>query len=176
MRGQIKQTGRSCIWNPRPCLYTDWAVNYHIFMSIDIWDSLHWIVWLQASELWSWMVTESWGTLSLHLTVGLKGSMWLCQALRKIIWPKREEGNNKRLMKITYLGALWFVLLTRYYLGDQVADEMGGGKRKWIQDFDGEIWSKETFGWCRHRWESNIKTDLKEIGWRAWTGLIWLGT
>jgi len=52
--------------------------------------------------------------------------MWLCQALRKIIWPKREEGSNKRLLKITYLGALLFVLLTRYYLGDQVADEMDG--------------------------------------------------
>jgi hypothetical protein len=26
----------------------------------------------------------------------------------------------------------------------------------------------------RHRWEDNIKIDLQEVGWGAWTGLIWL--
>jgi hypothetical protein len=25
----------------------------------------------------------------------------------------------------------------------------------------------------RHRWEDNIKMDRQEVGWRAWTGLIW---
>jgi hypothetical protein len=25
-----------------------------------------------------------------------------------------------------------------------------------------------------HRWEDNIKMDLQEVGWGAWTGLIWL--
>jgi hypothetical protein len=24
------------------------------------------------------------------------------------------------------------------------------------------------------RWEDNIKMDLQEVGWGAWTGLIWL--
>ena len=24
----------------------------------------------------------------------------------------------------------------------------------------------------RHRWEDNIKMDLEEVEWRAWTGLI----
>jgi hypothetical protein len=24
------------------------------------------------------------------------------------------------------------------------------------------------------RWEDNIKTDLQEVGWGVWTGLIWL--
>jgi len=24
------------------------------------------------------------------------------------------------------------------------------------------------------RWEDNIKMDLQEMGWGAWTGLIWL--
>jgi hypothetical protein len=24
------------------------------------------------------------------------------------------------------------------------------------------------------RWEDNIKTDLQEVSWGAWTGLIWL--
>jgi hypothetical protein len=26
----------------------------------------------------------------------------------------------------------------------------------------------------RSRWEDNIKIDLQEVGWGAWTGLIWL--
>ena len=26
----------------------------------------------------------------------------------------------------------------------------------------------------RHRWEDNIKVDLREVGWGAWAGLIWL--
>jgi hypothetical protein len=26
----------------------------------------------------------------------------------------------------------------------------------------------------RRRWEDNIKIDLREVGWGAWTGLIWL--
>jgi len=27
----------------------------------------------------------------------------------------------------------------------------------------------------RRRWEDNIKMDLQEMGWGAWTELIWLG-
>jgi len=26
----------------------------------------------------------------------------------------------------------------------------------------------------RHRWEDDIKMDLKEIEWEVWTGLLWL--
>jgi hypothetical protein len=28
----------------------------------------------------------------------------------------------------------------------------------------------------RYRWEDNIKMNLKAVGWRAWTGLMWLRT
>jgi hypothetical protein len=28
----------------------------------------------------------------------------------------------------------------------------------------------------RHRWEDNIKMDLQEVGWGAWTIVIWLRT
>jgi hypothetical protein len=29
-------------------------------------------------------------------------------------------------------------------------------------------------GTPRCRWEENIKLDLQDMGWGAWTGLIWL--
>jgi hypothetical protein len=34
---------------------------------------------------------------------------------------------------------------------------------------------KRPLGRLRLRWKDNIKMDLKEVGWGAWTGLIWLG-
>jgi hypothetical protein len=31
-----------------------------------------------------------------------------------------------------------------------------------------------SFGKPERRWKNNIKMDLQEMGWGAWTGLIWL--
>jgi hypothetical protein len=33
---------------------------------------------------------------------------------------------------------------------------------------------RRPLGITRHRWEDNIKMDLREVGWRAQTGSIWL--
>jgi hypothetical protein len=33
---------------------------------------------------------------------------------------------------------------------------------------------RRPLGRPRRRWENNIKIDLQEVGWGAWTGLIWL--
>jgi hypothetical protein len=33
---------------------------------------------------------------------------------------------------------------------------------------------RRSLGTPRHRWEDNIKMDLQEVGWEAWTGLSWL--
>jgi hypothetical protein len=33
---------------------------------------------------------------------------------------------------------------------------------------------KRPLGRPRHRWGVNIKMDLQEVGWGAWTRLIWL--
>jgi hypothetical protein len=33
---------------------------------------------------------------------------------------------------------------------------------------------RRPLGRPRHRWEDNIKMDLREVGWGAWTGSIWL--
>ena len=39
------------------------------------------------------------------------------------------------------------------------------------------VWKYEgrrPLGRPRRRWENNIKIDLQEVGWGAWTGFIWL--
>jgi hypothetical protein len=33
---------------------------------------------------------------------------------------------------------------------------------------------RRPLGRPRHRWDDNIKMDLQEVGWGAWTGLSWL--
>jgi hypothetical protein len=33
---------------------------------------------------------------------------------------------------------------------------------------------RRPLGIPRRRWEDNIKMDLREVGWGAWTGSIWL--
>jgi hypothetical protein len=38
----------------------------------------------------------------------------------------------------------------------------------------GKLQGIRPLGRPRHRWEDNIKMDLQEVGWGAWTGLMWL--
>jgi hypothetical protein len=49
--------------------------------------------------------------------------------------------------------------------------ERKGAHRILVWKHEGE---KKTLGRPRHRWEDNIKMGLQEVGWEAWTGLIWL--
>jgi hypothetical protein len=35
---------------------------------------------------------------------------------------------------------------------------------------------RRPLGRPRCRWENNIKMDIQEVGWGAWTGFIWLRT
>jgi hypothetical protein len=40
--------------------------------------------------------------------------------------------------------------------------------------FVGKPKRKRPLGKPKHRWEDNIRIDFQEVGWGAWTGLIWL--
>ena len=40
----------------------------------------------------------------------------------------------------------------------------------------GKPTGKRPLGGPRRRWEDNIKMDIQEIGWEAWTGFMWLWT
>jgi len=49
------------------------------------------------------------------------------------------------------------------------------GQRRGVYTvFVGKPEGKRPLGRPRHRWEDNIKMYLQEVGWGAWTGLIWL--
>jgi hypothetical protein len=49
-----------------------------------------------------------------------------------------------------------------------------GGMRGAYRILVGRPEGRRPLGRPRCRWEDNIKTDLQEVGWGAWTGLIWL--
>jgi hypothetical protein len=49
-------------------------------------------------------------------------------------------------------------------------DERRGAYRVLVGKSEG----KRPLGKPRHRWEFNIKMDLQEGGWVAYTGLMWL--
>jgi hypothetical protein len=50
-----------------------------------------------------------------------------------------------------------------------------GDSRAARSDFVGRPEGKRPLGRPVRRYEDNIKTDLQDVGWRAWTGLFWLG-
>jgi hypothetical protein len=49
-----------------------------------------------------------------------------------------------------------------------------GERRGAYRALVGKPEGRRQLGRPRRRWEDNIKMDLREAGWEAWTGLIWL--
>jgi hypothetical protein len=49
-----------------------------------------------------------------------------------------------------------------------------GERRGAYRALVGKPEGRRPLGRLRRRWEDNIKMDLREVGWGAWTGLIWL--
>jgi hypothetical protein len=49
-----------------------------------------------------------------------------------------------------------------------------GGRRDAHKMWMGRLEERRPFGRPRRRWEDAIKMDLQEVGWGAWTGLIWV--
>jgi hypothetical protein len=50
---------------------------------------------------------------------------------------------------------------------------MYDGEKRCIQGLVGKHEGKSLLERPRCMWEDNIKMDLHEVGWGAWTGLIW---
>jgi hypothetical protein len=49
-----------------------------------------------------------------------------------------------------------------------------GERRGAYRALVGEPEGRRPLGRPRRRWEDNIKMDLREVGWGAWTGSVWL--
>jgi hypothetical protein len=49
-----------------------------------------------------------------------------------------------------------------------------GERRGAYRALVGKPEGRRPLGKPRRRWEDNIKLDLREVGWGAWTGSIWL--
>jgi hypothetical protein len=47
-------------------------------------------------------------------------------------------------------------------------------RRRAYRALVGKPEERRPLGRPRRRWEDNIKMDLREVGWGAWTGSIWL--
>jgi hypothetical protein len=52
--------------------------------------------------------------------------------------------------------------------------ERMGEERKVYKVLVGKPEGKSPLGRLRHRWEDGIGMDMREIGWRAWSGFSWL--
>jgi hypothetical protein len=93
-----------------------------------------------------------------------------------------ERTNDVTIWRIRV--ACWIlcsVLLTKYHLGDQVKKtEMGrtcgtyGERRGAYRALVGKPEGRRPLERPRRRGADNIKMDLREVGWGAWTGSIWL--
>jgi hypothetical protein len=101
------------------------------------------------------------------------------RVLRKIFEPKRDEvtGKWRRLHNeelydlYSSPNIIWVIKSRRMRWAGHVAcmGEGRGAYRILVGRPEGRPLERP-----RRRWEDNIKMDLQEVGWGAWSGLIWL--
>jgi hypothetical protein len=102
------------------------------------------------------------------------------RVLRRIFGPEREEmtGQWRRLHKeelddlYSSPNVIRVIKSRRMRWAWRVART--GENRGAYRIVVGRPEGRRPLGRRRHRWEDNIKIDLQEVGWRAWTGLSWL--
>jgi hypothetical protein len=104
------------------------------------------------------------------------------RVLRKIFAHKRDEVTEewRRLLKeelhdlCSSPNVIWVMKLRRMRWEGH---EMRVGKRRSAyRVLVGRPEGKRPLGRLRCRWEDNIKVDVQEVRWGAWTGLIWFRT
>jgi hypothetical protein len=102
------------------------------------------------------------------------------RVLRRLFGPKRDEvtGEWRRLhneeLNVLYSSPniIPVIKSRRMRWAGHVA-HIGEGRGAY-RILVGRPEGRRPLGRPRHRWEDDIKMDLQEVGWGAWTGLIWL--
>jgi hypothetical protein len=101
------------------------------------------------------------------------------RVLRRVFGPKRDEVTGEwRKLHNEELNDLYFspnivrVIKSRRRKWEGHVARLGE-RRGVYRILVGKPEGRRPFGKPSHRWEDNIKLDLQEVGWGAWTGLIW---
>jgi hypothetical protein len=101
------------------------------------------------------------------------------RVLRRIFGPKRDEVtgewrrlHNKELYALYLSPNIIRVMKSRLRGTGHVARM--GERRGAYRVLVGKPEGRRPLGRPRRRWEDNIKMDLRELGWGAWTGSTWL--
>jgi hypothetical protein len=119
---------------------------------------------------------ESW---SLTLREKCRLRVFENKVLRRIFGPKRDKVtgecrrlHNKELYALYSLNIIRVVKSRRLRWAGHVARM--GERRGAYRALVGKLEGRRPLGRPRRRWEDNIKVDLREVAWGAWTGSIWL--
>jgi hypothetical protein len=119
-------------------------------------------------------------TWSLTLREEQRLRVFESRVLRRIFWPKRDEltGEWRRLHneELNYLysspNIIRVIKSRRMRWAGHVAGM--GEKRGAYRILVGRPEGRQPLGTPRSRCEDNIKMDLQQLEWGAWTGLSWL--
>jgi hypothetical protein len=102
------------------------------------------------------------------------------RVLRGIFGPKRDEVtgewrrlHNEELNDLYSSPNIIRVIKSRRMRWAGHVARMGEGRGAY-RILVGRLEGRRPLGRPRRRWEDNIKMYLQEVGWGAWTGLIWL--
>jgi hypothetical protein len=102
------------------------------------------------------------------------------RVLRRIFGPERDEVtgewrrlHNEELNDLYSSSNIIRVIKSRRMRWAGHVARMGEGRGAY-RILVGRPEGRRPLGRPRRRWEDNIKMDLQEVGWGAWTGLIWL--
>jgi hypothetical protein len=102
------------------------------------------------------------------------------RVLRRIFGPKRDEVtgewrrlHNEKLNDLYSSPNIIRVIKSRRMRWAGHVACMGEGRGAY-RILVGRPEGRRPLGRRKRRWEDNIKIDLQEVRWGAWTGLIWL--
>jgi hypothetical protein len=120
------------------------------------------------------------GTWSLTLREEHRLRVFENRVLRRIFGSKRDEVteewsrlHNEELNDLYSSSNIIQVINSRRMRWAGHVARMGEGRGAY-RILVGRPEGRRPLGRPRRRWEDNIKMDLLEMGWGAWTGLIWL--